>query len=611
MGIAYGRALFVDLSTGLQRAESIDESVLKTHIGGSGMAIWLFSRLAPPALEPFAPANPLVFALGPLCGTSAPTSGRHEVAALSPLTGLFAESDVGGAWGSAFRSTGFDFLVVVGASDRPVTMVVTEGGAAIEDASEIWGSADSFETAEVYGRKYPGSETACIGPAGERLVRIACIVHDGRDARVAGRCGLGAVMGSKKLKAIVAAPSSKSPRQVHDAEALRASTLAVAKNLPVALEAMAKFGTAGSLPAFYEAGDVPVKNWSLGAAALDIAGLSGQKMAESGRLKRRFFCKTCPVGCGRVVELSDGLEGGGPEYETLSILGANCMIDDLDAIITANEKANRLGVDTISAGDAIAYLMEAFEKGETRGADLSGVVPSWGSSKALLRLVELIGRREGIGELLGDGVARASKVIGSPDYAIHVKGLELPAHDPRAHNSMGLSYATANRGGCHLQGMTYSWERRLTMPERGFDLPQDRFGTDRKPELVIASQDYMCLMDSLKLCKFSIGGGSSATKALEWLNLATGWNMSLEEFLRTGERIFNEKRLYNTGRGVSRKDDRLPVRLQFQPKGGGAGQNLPPDMEASLDSYYELRGWTKTGVPTMAKLEELGIGGII
>ena len=354
-----------------------------------------------------------------------------------------------------------------------------------------------------------------------------------------------------------------------------------------------------------------MKNWSLGAAALDIPGMSGQRMVESGRLTKKFFCKTCTIGCGRVVELSDGREGGGPEYETLCILGANCMVDDLEAIITANEKANRLGVDTISAGDAIAFLMEAYEKDETHGADLSGVVPAWGSSEAVVRLVELIGLREGIGELLGEGVARASKVIGSPGYAIHVKGLELPAHDPRAHNSMALSYATANRGGCHLQGMTYSYERRLTMPERGFDAPQDRFGAERKPELVIAGQDYMSLMDSLKLCKFSIGGGASVTKALEWLNLATGWNLSLEEFLRAGERIFNEKRLYNTGRGVSRKDDRLPVRLQSEPKGGGAGQNLPPAMDAALDRYYELRGWTQGGIPTMAKLEELEIGGII
>ncbi|MCX7027995.1 MAG: aldehyde ferredoxin oxidoreductase family protein [Spirochaetes bacterium] len=611
MGISYGRALFVDLTTEAQRVESIDESVLKTHIGGSGMAIWLFAKLAPPALEPFDPANPLVFAVGPLCGTTAPTSGRHEVAALSPLTGLFAESDVGGAWGSVFRNTGFDFLTIVGASKKPVSLVITETGARIEDASELWGVADSFETAEFYETKYPGSETACIGPAGERLVRIACVVHDGRDARVAGRCGLGAVMGSKKLKAIVTTPSSKAPRQVHDREGLVASTREVAKNLPSALEGMAKFGTSGSFGAFYEAGDVPVKNWSLGAAALDIPRMTGQRMAESGRLKKRFFCRTCTIGCGRVVELSDGREGGGPEYETISLMGADCMVDDLDAIISANEKANRLGIDTISTGNTIAFLMEAYERGETRGVDLSGVVPAWGSSKALLRLVDLIGRREGIGELLGEGVARASKVIGSPDYAIHVKGLELPGHDPRAFNSMGLSYATANRGGCHLQGLTYNYERRLTMPERGFDLPQDRFGTERKPELVIASQDYMCLMDSLKLCKFSIGGGSSVTKALEWLNLATGWDMSLEEFLRAGERIFDEKRLYNISRGVSRKDDRLPVRLQFQPKGGGAGQNLPPDMATSLDRYYELRGWTQDGVPTMVKLEELGIPGII
>jgi aldehyde:ferredoxin oxidoreductase len=606
MEIEYGRALFVDVSRAKSWEEIIDESILRSFIGGSGMAAWLFTNMVPSGISPLDPENPLVFALGPLCGTTAPTSGRHEIASLSPLTGLFAESDVGGAWGSAFRATGYDFLVILGASKYPVSVIIKGEEVLIEDAQGIWGS-DTFKTSDYYENKYKGSETACIGIAGERLVPIACISHDGRDARMAGRCGLGAVMGSKKIKAIVALPSSKNQRKVYDPVRLGESTRAMARKLPVSIEAMAKYGTSGSLGGFYEVGDVPIKNWTIGATSLDIPGLSGQRLADTGRLKKKFFCTMCPIGCGRVIELSDGMLGGGPEYETICLLGTNCMIDNMEIIIQANERANRLGIDSISAGSAIAFLMEAYEKKELRGVDLSGVVPEWGSGVALLELLDLIGESRGIGILLGEGVAQACKHFGNPEYAIHVKGLELPAHDPRAYNSMALSYATANRGACHLQGMTYNFERRIPFPERGFHEIQDRFGTDRKPELVVESQNYMGLIDSLKLCKFSLGGGTTATIALEWLNLATGWNMEQEEFFMAGERIFNLKRLYNTNRGVSRKDDTLPGRIKTDIKGGGAGANLPPDLETSLDQYYAIRGWTSDGIPKQDKLEELGL----
>lgn len=606
MGIAYGKALIVDLSKRSFQTKTLSEPLLRAYIGGSGIAAWLFSTLVPPGIDPLEPANPLIFALGPLCGTPSPTSGRHEIAALSPLTGLFAESDVGGAWGNAFRNTGFDFLVVTGASDKPLALVITESGARFEDALPVWGS-DTFATYDYYSQKYPGSETACIGVAGEQLVNIACIAHDGRDARMAGRCGLGAVMGSKHLKAVVAASSTRSLREISNIETLRQEAREVAKKLVIATEAMSKFGTSGSFGAFYEMGDVPIKNWSLGAADLDVAAFSGQKMVETGRLKKRFFCAMCPIGCGRIVQLSDGSLGGGPEYETLSLLGANCMVDDIETILMANEKANRYGIDTISAGGVIAFLMEAYEKGEINGQDLSGITPSWGSGKALLDLVDLIGTRKGIGALLGQGVARASQAFGNSNYAFHVKGLEFPGHDPRAFNSLGLSYATSNRGACHLQSMSYGYERRLTFPEAGFDTPQDRFSTERKPELVIAAQNFMSLLDSLKLCKFSVGGGNSASQALRWLNLVTGWDMGIDEFLKAGERIFNLKRLYNVSRGISKKDDCLPKRILTNPKGGGAGRNLPPDFEASLERYYELRGWTEDGIPTKAKVSELAL----
>jgi aldehyde:ferredoxin oxidoreductase len=607
MTFSFGETLIVDLGARTVRFEALEDAELRSYIGGSGIGSRLLARHVPPTADPLEPDNALVFAVGPFCGTPVPTSGRHQVLAKSPLTGIFGECDVGGAWGSAFRATGFDALVITGSSDRPVSLIVREGGASLEDAGDLWGR-DTFETYDHYRSRLPGSETACIGPAGERLVRIAAVLHDGRHARAAGRCGIGAVMGSKRLKAVVAVPGRRDPRPVHDAAALSEACAAFAREMPGKTERLVKYGTAGIVVSSQDLGDIPVRNWKEGSFGDRASPLSGQHLAESGRLKKRFFCGRCPIGCGRTVELSDGTLGAGPEYETACMFGSNCLVDDPEAVIAANELSNRLGIDTISAGAAVGFLMESYEKGETAGIDLEGVVPAWGDGRALVELVRKIGERRGVGEILGEGVLRASRVLGRPEYAIHSKGLEFPAHDPRAFNSLALSYATSNRGACHLQGFTYVFEKAVTMPELGFPVAQDRFGTERKAELVIASQDLMGLFDSLKLCKLAMNGGVGATLALEWLNLATGWNMGMDEFLTAGERIFNLKRAYNRALGVSRKDDTLPDRIRFVPKGGGAGDNLPPDLDASLDEYYRLRGWTPEGIPKPETLARLGIG---
>lgn len=606
MDFSFGNTLIVDLGARTVRVEDLEESEIRSYIGGSGIGSRLLTRHVPRDADPLGPDNAVIFAVGPFCGTPVPTSGRHQVLAKSPLTGIFGECDVGGAWGSAFRATGFDALVVKGASDRPVSLVVREGGASIEDAGDLWGR-DTFATYEAYRSRLPGSETACIGPAGERLVRIAAVLHDGRHARAAGRCGIGAVMGSKRLKAVVAAPERKNPRPVHDSAALAEACAPFAREMPGRTERLVKYGTAGIVVSSQDLGDIPVRNWKEGSFGDRAAPLSGQHLAESGRLKKRFFCGRCPIGCGRTVELSDGTLGAGPEYETACMFGSNCLVDDPEAVIAANELSNRYGIDTISAGAAIGFLMEAFERGETAGIDLGGIEPVWGDGRVLVELVRMIGERRGVGEILGEGVLRASRVLGREEYAIHSKGLEFPAHDPRAFNSLALSYATSNRGACHLQGFTYVFEKAVTMPELGFPAAQDRFGTERKAELVIASQDLMGLFDSLKLCKLAMNGGVGATLALEWLNLATGWDISMEEFLTAGERIFNLKRAFNCAFGVSRKDDTLPDRIRFVPKGGGAGENLPPDLDSSLDEYYSLRGWTSEGIPRPETLARLGI----
>lgn len=604
----FGRMLIADLASRTGRTELLAENLLRKYVGGSGLGAYFLSRMVPPTADPLGPQNAVIFSVGPFCLTRVPTSGRHQVTTLSPLTGIFAESDVGGRWGGAFHGTGYEVLVITGVSDTPVSLLVTENGAEFEDASDVWGR-DTIETYDHYQRKYPDSETACIGVAGERLVRISSLMHDGRHARAAGRCGIGAVLGSRKLKAVVAIPSRSLKKKLFDEAALNASTAKIAGDMPKTAEVLSKYGTAGTIGGAHSFGDLPVKNWALGDFGPAVEKISGQRLSQTGRLTKRYFCRQCTIGCGRTVRLSDGSEGAGPEYETAAMYGSNCLIDDMEIIIRANELSNRLGLDTISSGGVIAFLMEAYERGEMRGVDLYGIAPEWGKGEVLLRLIERIGLREGIGEILGEGVAKASLSFGAAEYAIHSKGLEFPAHDPRAFNTMGLSYATSNRGACHLQGMTYGYEKNLTFPERGFDAPQDRFGTDRKAELVARSQDLMGLLDSLKVCKFSQYGGARASDFLEWLNLATGWGMGMDEFLEAGERIFNLKRQFNVARGVSRKDDTLPERILREPKGGGAGQNLPPAFESSLNDYYRIRGWDANGVPEPGTLARLGLSG--
>lgn len=358
-------------------------------------------------------------------------------------------------------------------------------------------------------------------------------------------------------------------------------------------------------------GDLPIRNWTQGSWADEAARISGQRMAAT-ILTGKYYCGSCVVGCGREVEVGDGpyrVHGAGPEYETLACLGSLCLVDDLHAIAHANELCNRFGLDTISTGATIAFAMECYERGLIRAADAGGLPLRWGDAAIMVRLVEMIGRREGIGDLLADGVRRAAERIGglAPEFAIYAKGLEFPAHDPRAYNSLALAYATSNRGACHLQAYTHQFERAVTLPELGFQEVQNRFGTDDKGRLVAVGQDLMCMMDSLKLCKFILLGGVKPTQMLDWLNTVTGWEMDLAEFMRCGERIWNLKRLFNVRCGVSRKDDLIPSRILTHRRGsGGAAENLPP-LGPMLAEYYAYRGWDAEGIPTAARLQALDI----
>jgi aldehyde:ferredoxin oxidoreductase len=605
-----GKILHVDLSKRNQSTEEFSEGEARAYIGGSGLAAKRLWEMTGSETDPLGPENVLIFMAGPFTGTKVPLSGRHEVVAKSPLTGIYGESDVGGRWGTELKKAGFDGVVIKGKSAGHTYLWVNEDGVEFRDADHLWG-LDTYEASPILRKETDEKAIeACIGPAGERLARIAAIMHDGRDARAAGRCGLGAVMGSKNLKAIVV--KGNKDVAVVDTKGISEMTKKLAPEILKNTKRLADYGTSQALTTFEELGDLPVRNWKRGSWKEGAEKLSGVTMAKS-ILKGRYFCGACVVGCGRAVAIDHGeyagVEGAGPEYETMALLGSNSLVDDLGAVAKAHELCNRYGLDVISTGGVIGFALEAAERGILKGDSNEETDLAWGNGKGIVNLVGKIGRREGLGHLLGEGVMRASAKLGrgSEAFALHVKGLEPPGHDPRAYNSLAVGYATSNRGACHLQGMSYAFERSVTMPELGLNDIQDRFGTIKKGELVAKTQDLMSLFDSIKLCKFLLYGGVKLTHILEWFNAVTGWEMSQAEIMKAGERIYNLKRMYNVRCGITRKDDTAPTRMLREKRGeGGAAENLPPFSEA-LDEYYSYRGWDQNGIPTRVKLLELGL----
>lgn len=606
----HGKIGVIDLTSRKVEEKELTPSEARKFIGGSGLgAYYLASGSKQVGLDPYSPENPLIITVGPYTDTSVPCSGRHAVVTRSPLTGIFAESDIGGSWGVTFKRTGHDGLIVKGAADSPVYILVEEDTITIHDAGQYWGQ-DTFRTYEEL-KKATGGEVTCIGPAGEKLVRYASIMSDGKDARAAGRCGVGAVMGSKKLKAIVAKGNKR--MAVADREALLRSVKSLIPQIRQGNAGMTRFGTSGGVITHESYGNFPLQNWLLGRWPEGVAKISGPRM-EQTILVGRYYCKGCVIGCGRKIFIKEGkyagVEGAGPEYETLGCLGGMCLIDDLEAIAYANELCNRYGIDTISTGNAIAFAMEAFEKGLINERDTGGIKLNWGNAEAMIEMVRQIGERVGLGKLLGEGVKRAAEAIGGLawEFAHHVKGLEFPAHDPRAFNGVALAYATSNRGACHLQAFTHPFERVVKIPELGYEEPHNRLAVEGKGEFVAKLQNLMSMVDSLKICKFVFNGGIQVSHLTSWLNSITGWDMSPEEFMETGERLFTLKRMFNVRYcGISRKDDTLPPRsLTHKRRGEGVTVNLPP-LGRMLSEYYEYRGWDEMGIPTREKLETLGI----
>ena len=521
-------------------------------------------------------------------------------------TGAYGEGDAGGTFGTALKRAGYDALVLAGAAARPSVLVIDEDRVHVEDATDLWGLDVIDADAAVRACLGSGFSTALIGPAGENLVLISNIVHDGADARVAGRGGLGAVMGSKLLKGIAVHGAKQVP--VYDPDALKQL---MRETVPIMREqavGMHLFGTAGGVRHAEEAGDLPIRNWR-GASFPEAAALSGEAIAE--RLTGRYHCAGCPIGCGRTVCLHipghEGQDGAGLEYESVGALGSLLMVTDLGDVEAAASLCNVLGLDTISTGGTLATAMEAWELELITAGDTDGIDLGWGDAESVLAMIPRIARRQGFGARLADGSRRFAASIGHPELAMEVKGMELPAHDPRAYISLGLGYATATRGACHLQGFSYAFERAATMPEIGLDAPMDRFDRHGKVAMVKVTQDLMGLFDSLKFCKFAIYGGLNLTLMSRFLAAVTGRSLNTDELMEIGERIYTYKRLLTTRMGTSRADDTLPERLLSTDRGGSAAGHLAWLDAATLNEYYDIRGWDKLGIPTVATVSRLSI----
>jgi len=613
-----GKILRVNLSKWEISEEFPDESVLKMFLGGSGLATkYLFDEVEK-GVDPLGPENKLIFMTGPLTGTPSPSTGRYTVVAKSPLTGFWGQANSGGYWGAAFKRSGFDGVIFEGISPRPVCLVTDDGKAELKGAKDFW-NKNTSETTRLIKEELGGKfHVACIGIAGENLVRYAAIINDADRpnwGRAAGRCGMGTVMGSKRLKAVASKGTMKIEVANEEAYKEEAKKRYDWVNESLLKMTIGVYGTAAGVDMVNVRGGFPTRNWQTGVfpASDSINGTAiNEKILTEGKA-----CFACPVACGRLSEIRSGpyaSEGEGPEYESLGSFGGMCDIDSLEAITLAHFLCNEYGLDTISAGNTIAFAMECYERGILTKKDTGGLELKFGDPDVMLELVHKIAKREGIGDLLAEGTKRMSKKLGkgSERFAMHVKGLELPGYDPRAAKITGLAYASSNRGGCHItayvEGPSFMSIPYLIIEE--CDLGDILQEIPETAKLVKDMEDAFTVFDAIGGCKFM----GMVLTAEDWTTLIaslTGWEFTASDFRRTGERIYNLERAFSVKEGLTRADDTLPKRLLEEPLPEGPAKGHVVNLEPLLDAYYKFRGWDKNGKPTPEKLKELGLDWLI
>ncbi len=606
-----GKMLRIDLSSETWQTETIPDEWVKDYLLGSGLAAKIFADELDPALDALDPDSPLLIFNGLLSGTFAPTGCRSSWCGRSPLTGIWNEANLGGHWGAELRFAGYDGLIITGRAALPSYLWLEGISRTVEirDATHVWGK-DHFDTYEcLLAETDLKARCASIGQAGENLVKIAGIMQGGQShARAAARGGMGAVMGSKNLKAIVV--RGRERPEYPDKKGLRdfvkqSNRYIMKHDGGIALHLV---GTAGGQNATDMFGDNAISNWRLGNWTEGSNKTSGQTIAKT-IFSKHTYCYACPIGCGKAVEIAEGpyagVWGEGPEYETLGGFGANLMCDDLNAIAAMNDRCNRYGLDTISTSAVIAFAFEAFEKGAISTAETDGLELKWGNAKAILTMIDRIAFRRDIGDTLAEGVREAARRIGNGTnaYAMHVKGLETPYHDPRGFVSMAVNYATANRGGCHMEAISYWRGYGLELPGWQEGNPEEwkdklRFDSALGGELAYQYQNYMSVYNPLGLCKFIVKASYTPEQVAELVNRAMAWDWTAEDVLGMGERLFNLKRMINIRLGVRREHDRLPERFTSEPRPTGSAAGVLPDMELMLADYYRLRGWNEDGVPS-------------
>ena len=608
----HGKILRVNLSESKVSEEKIPEDLFDKYLTGAGLATHYLYHDVPKGADPLGPENELIAMTGPLTGATAPSTGRYNWVFKSPLTDIWGQSNVGGFWGVDFKKTGFDGIIFQGASPEPVYLVIDEDKAELRDAKHLWGKSVSETTKlikEELGEKF---EVVCIGVAGENQVRYATIMNDLH--RAAGRCGGGAVMGSKRLKAI--AVRGKKPVNIADPAAFDRTAkkqfeLLDQHMFKVTLET---FGTNAVIDMVNVRGGFPTRNWQTGVFP-ELEEINAQALSEKV-LVEPLGCFACPLKCGRKSEIREGkykgAKGEGPEYESVGTLGGQCLVTDMEAITKAHYLCNDYGLDTISTGSTIAFAIECYEKGILTKSDTDGLELKFGDADVVIELVHKIAKREGFGDLLAEGTRRMSRKLGkgSERFAMNVKGLELPAYDSRAVQITGLAYATANRGGDHItayiQGPTFLDIPFLCIPDSRIKDPL--VADPEEVHVLVDLENVMGALDTLGACKFM--GFCVASE--EWVELVAhclGREFTYDDMVKVGERAYNLARVFSIREGLTRADDTLPPRLLEEPlpegmAEGKVNENLP----AMLDKYYELRGWDKaTGKPTPEKLKELGL----
>ncbi|MDD3876119.1 MAG: aldehyde ferredoxin oxidoreductase family protein [Bacteroidales bacterium] len=598
----HGRLLRINLSNKTVQKENIPEKLLLDYIGGRGLGTKLLYDEVPSGTDALSPNNTIYYVTGPFNGTGATTSSRFSAVTKSPLTGTVGGCNSGGHFGVILKATGFDVIAIEGKATGPSYIFVNGEDVEIRNAGHLWGKNIPETTDLLLAEAGSKAAVSCIGPAGEEQLLLACIINDKNHAL--GRGGMGAVMGSKNLKALVVAGENKTPvADEAKVNEVKKSWQSFIGEAPLTKDVLKEHGTPSLARVINSYGAFPVKNFQEGVFN-DVDSISAETFKELYYTKSEP-CRGCTIGCAHLSKTATR-SGKGPEFESLWSLGALCNISDFEAIVNANYNCNELGIDTISAGSSIACAMELSERGyfdadaQKLIHDALGRELKFGDAEAMLKLSILTGKGEGIGKYISMGSKRLAEKYGHPELAMQVKGLELPAYDARGFKGMSIAYATSNRGGCHLRCYTVAPEGVAT------PFAIDRFEGKGKSMLVKLYQENTAMIDSMGVCLFTAFALNPSLYA-QYLSAVTGVEITADAYLKTGERIWNLERLYNNREGFTQKDDNLPNRILNEPFPSGKSKGVKIDLQPLLQEYYSIRGWSKEGLPCKEKLEELGL----